>query len=89
MFDGNEEACEELDEVLSDVDYYYEELERQEYDAYVNELAEECFEGDTDSCDEYEEIILDYVEELMLESDVEEYDMEYVEEVVEDCLGGN
>ena len=56
---------------------------------YLEELEEDCFDGDSGACEELEEIILDYVEDLLVESDVDNYDLEDVQELVEECLGGN
>ncbi len=52
--DGDEEACEELEAILAELEGDEDEDER--FEEYVEELERECEAGDEEACDELEDI---------------------------------
>ena len=79
--DGDESACEELEDIHSDHDG-----ESDEWEEYVAELEEACNEGEIEACEELEAV---FSEEAELETEEDDYSWEeYLAELEEACNEG-
>ena len=83
----------EIDVFRVNRDEIYGDDDDDELWEYIDELSEDCEDGDQEACDELEEILSEILSELLEdfgeELELSEEDSEYFQSVLDDCFDGD